>query len=144
MTVYILDSDHATRHQREDPAVMQRLATVLSDQVFVTIVIVEEQMRGWLALIRRAQTPERLIPAYASLHRAVAYFARINILDYDEAAANHFAVLRGQKIRIGTQDLRIAAVALAASGVLVTRNRSDFQQVPGLVPDDWSQPLPPL
>jgi tRNA(fMet)-specific endonuclease VapC len=144
MTLYILDSDHTTLHQREDRAVVQRFATVPSDQVSVTIVTVEEQMRGWLALLRRAQTPERLIPAYASLHRAVAYFARVPILDYDEAAANLFAALRAQKIRIGTHDLRIAAIALATGGVLVTRNRSDFQPVPGLVLEDWSQPLPPL
>jgi tRNA(fMet)-specific endonuclease VapC len=143
MTVYILDSDHATLHQRDDRAVRQHLAAVPSDQVFITIVTVEEQMRGWLALLRRAQTPEQIIPAYASLHRAVAYFARVHLLDYDEAAANLFAVLRAQKIRIGTQDLRIAAIALATGGVLVTRNRSDFQQVPGLVLEDWSQPLPP-
>ncbi len=69
---------------------------------------------------------------------AVAYFAKVSILDYGEAAASHFAALRTQKIRIGTQDLRIAAIALAASAVLVTRNRQDFRHVPHLVMEDWS------
>src|SRR5437867_13018847 len=99
MTLYVLDSDHISLHQREDEAVAHHLLTIPSDQVFVTIVTVEEQLRGWLALIRRAQSPERLVSAYASLHRAVAYFARINILDYAEAAARHFATLRAQKVR---------------------------------------------
>ena len=137
--MYVLDSDHVTLHQRQHPAVVERLAVVPADQISVSIVTVEEQLRGWLALIRRgAQNPERLTAAYAGLHRAVAYFAKVNILDYSEAAASHFAVLRAQKIRIGTQDLRIAAIALTASAVLVTRNRQDFRHVPHLVLEDWS------
>ena len=100
---------------------------------------VEEQLRGWLALIRRAPTPERLIAAYTSLHRAVVYCARVNILDYSEDAAHYFAALRAQRIRIGRQDLRIAAMTLAVSGILVTRNRVDFRQVPGLLLEDWSE-----
>jgi tRNA(fMet)-specific endonuclease VapC len=136
MTWYILDSDHVTLHQRRHLVVLQRLAGVSSARVFVSIVTVEEQLRGWLALIRRASPPERLSAAYTSLHRVVAYFAQVNILDYSEAAANHFAALRAQRIRIGTQDLRIAAMTLAVSGILVTRNRIDFQQVPGLLLED--------
>jgi len=139
MTWYILDSDHVTLQQRRHPVVVQRLADVSSAHVFVSIVTVEEQLRGWLALIRRAPAPERLIAAYASLHRAVGYFAQVNILDYSVDAANHFASLRAQRIRIGTQDLRIAAMTLAVSGILVTRNRVDFQQVPGLFLEDWSE-----
>src|SRR5262249_34683397 len=106
--------------------------------VFVTIVTVEEQLRGWLAVIHRASTPERLIAAYASLHRAVTYFARVNLLDYSVDAASHFAALRGQRVRIGTQDLRIAAMALAVGGTSIPRNRRDFQQVSGLLLEDWS------
>jgi tRNA(fMet)-specific endonuclease VapC len=139
MTWYILDSDHVTLHQRRHPVVVQRLVAVPSARVFVSIVTVEEQLRGWLALIRRAPTPERLIAAYTCLHRAVVYFARVNILDYSEDAANYFAALRAQRIRIGTQDLRIAAMTLAVSGILVTRNRVDFRQVPGLLLEDWSE-----
>lgn len=137
--MYILDSDHVSLHQRQNPAVVQRLATIPSEQVFVSIVTIEEQLRGWLNLIRRAQTSERLTTAYTSLRRAVGYFAQVNVMDYSEAAATHFAALRAQRIRIGTQDLRIAAIALAANATLVSRNHRDFQQVPDLLLEDWSQ-----
>jgi tRNA(fMet)-specific endonuclease VapC len=119
----------------------QHLLAIPPDQVFVSIVTVEEQLRGWLALIRRAQVPEGLISAYASLHRAVVYFATVNILDYGEVAARHVSALRAQRIRIGTQDLRIAAVSLAANAILVTRNQNDFRQVPNLIVEDWSRPI---
>ena len=136
--MYVLDSDHVSLHQRQNPAVIQHLRTVPPKEVFVSVVTVEEQCRGWLSLIRRAQTPERLIAAYASLHHAVDYFARINVLDYDDAAAKHFATLRARRIRIGTRDLRIAAIALAANATLVSRNYQDFQQIPDLSLEDWS------
>jgi tRNA(fMet)-specific endonuclease VapC len=45
--------------------------------------------------------------------------------------------LRQQRIRISTLDLRIAAIVLAVDGVLVTRNLTDFQQVPSLAIEDW-------
>ena len=62
------------------------------------------------------------------------------VLDFDEGASQQFESLRQQKIRIGTQDLRIASIVLATGGILVSRNRKDFRQVPNLTIEDWSQP----
>ena len=110
------------------------------DRVSVTIVTVEEQLRGWLAVIHRASTQSWLTGYYASLHRAVTYFAQVNLLDYSanwlRAASRPCA---RTEVRIGTQDLRIAvAIALAIGSTLITRNRRDFQQIPGLLLEDWS------
>jgi predicted nucleic acid-binding protein len=47
-------------------------------------------------------------------------------------------VIRRQKIRIGTQDLKIASIAISQQATLLTRNYRDFVQVPGLLVEDWS------
>jgi tRNA(fMet)-specific endonuclease VapC len=62
----------------------------------------------------------------------------MDILSYDVRAHAIFQSLQAQKIRIGTQDLKIAAIALANDAVLLTRNRRDFEKVPNLLIEDWT------
>lgn len=68
----------------------------------------------------------------------VRYLSRLNLVDFSENAYAHYLELRRQRIRIGTQDLRIAAIVLTGNSILVTRNQRDFAQVPGLVFEDWT------
>ena len=41
------------------------------------------------------------------------------------------------RIRIGTMDLKIAAIALANDAILLSRNLTDFSKVPALRVEDW-------
>ena len=45
---------------------------------------------------------------------------------------------RRARIRIGTMDLKIDAIALATGATLLSRNRADFEKVPGLTVEDWT------
>ena len=65
------------------------------------------------------------------------FFARWDVLPLDAESCAMFARLRRQGIRIGTQDLRIACIALAHDATLLTRNTVDFAQVPGLRFENW-------
>jgi tRNA(fMet)-specific endonuclease VapC len=138
MILHILDTDHVSLFQRKHPLVMQRLAQVDINHLAVTIITVEEQIRGHFNLIKRANSNTKLIQAYAALQSSVAYFNTITVLPFDEAANVHYENLRQQKIRIGTQDLRIASIVLSKEGILVTRNRRDFDKIPNLTLEDWS------
>ncbi|WP_333471378.1 type II toxin-antitoxin system VapC family toxin, partial [Microcoleus sp. herbarium12] len=108
------------------------------NEMHPTVITLEEQFYGRLNGIRRANSPEKLISAYAKLSATWNYFATVNLLDFDLDASNCFSKLLHQKIRIGTQDLRIAAVVMSRNAILVTRNRRDFERVPGLRFEDWT------
>jgi tRNA(fMet)-specific endonuclease VapC len=65
-------------------------------------------------------------------------FSAAPVLPFDAAAASIHDNLRTQRVRIATMDLRIAAIALSRSLILLTRNTRDFGKVPGLVTEDWT------
>lgn len=140
MSLFILDTDHITLLRHRHPLVSQRVARTAISDIAVTIVTFEEQVRGWLNAIRRYNATVRQEWAYQGLHSVLDFFCPLNVLDFDQAAYTQFETLRQQRIRIGSQDLRIAAIVLAINGVLLTRNRRDFSQVPGLALEDWSLP----
>jgi tRNA(fMet)-specific endonuclease VapC len=138
---YLLDTDVLTLLERggADSLPLQlRLAEVPAADVGTTVVNYEEKMRGWLARAAQANTPEKLVAVYARLLVHIETFAGVPILPFDEAAAAQFELLRRARVRIGTMDLKIAAVALAMGATVLTRNVSDFSKVPSLRFEDWS------
>ncbi|KKD37055.1 MAG: type II toxin-antitoxin system VapC family toxin [Limnoraphis robusta] len=143
MSRYILDTDHVTLFQRNHPQIVQKVREIDTSNLFVTIVTLEEQLRGRLAVISKAnQTPERLAIAYQNLRSTLVYFCNVQLLDFDEAAYNCYQNLLQnlgqQKLLVGTQDLKIAAIAIANLAIVVTRNQKDFSKVPNLPLEDWT------
>lgn len=138
MSFYILDTDHLSLFQRRHPKVVSKILTIPLSERAITITSVEEQLRGRLSQIRKARKPEKYIIATGALHTAVRFFASVRILDFTEEAQAQFDALKKANIRVGSQDLRIAAISLSLSATLVTRNHTDFEKVPGLQLEDWS------
>jgi tRNA(fMet)-specific endonuclease VapC len=137
----LLDSDHMSLLQRggaEGDRIRQRLRALPPNEVATTIISYEEQMRGWLARLARATTLERQVSDYVELKRLPQNYCNIAVLEFDKRAGAEFERFRQEQIRIGTLDLKIAAVALANEATLLTRNITDFVKVPGLHVEDWS------
>ncbi|MEG3921379.1 type II toxin-antitoxin system VapC family toxin [Microcoleus sp. POL10_C6] len=137
MTLWIFDTDPATLFGQGNLQIVQRVSEVNPKDIAITIVKFEEQMYGRLNRIRRATSGNEIISAYASLRKTINYLTDFELLDFDLDAENYREFWR-PKICVGTQDLRIAAIALAKSGILLTRNRGDFERIPGLRFEDWS------
>lgn len=139
----IIDTDHLTAIQREtEPAcsrLRRRLRASMPDEVCTTIVNFEEQMRGWLAVIARSRRIQQEIEAYRHLQALLTFFGAIPVLAFDEAAADRLSQLRRGRVRIGSMDLKIAAIALSREAILLSRNLGDFRRVPGLQVEDWTQ-----
>jgi tRNA(fMet)-specific endonuclease VapC len=137
--LWILDTDHISLFQRGNPTVIRKIQSMSYQEIGVTIVTYEEQIRGWLKIISRSSSDfEQLTFGYGKLNETLDFYRTKTVLDFNAAAATQFQQLLRQKIRVGTQDLRIASIALSVGGTVVTRNQRDFQQVPGLRIEDWS------
>lgn len=138
MQLYILDTDTITALQARRESVLRRVATIAKDALYTTVITLREQLRGRLAIVEQATEGPILVQAYERLYATSLYFSRINVLPFTSAAVVELASLRAQKVRIGTQDLRIASITLSVDGILVTSNRRDYDKVPGLKIEDWN------
>ena len=139
----LLDTDHVTLLKYPEGERGARLAARLralppDETVTVSIIAVEEQMRGWLAAIAKERQARRQILGYAELGRLFEYFRAFTIVPFDESAADRFDELRAAKLKLGTMDLKIAAIALTRNALLLSANRRDFDAVPGLRVENWA------
>jgi tRNA(fMet)-specific endonuclease VapC len=101
-------------------------------------VTIQESLKGRLAALARHVSGPRQVQAYANLVSSVVLIQQFPIVPFDAVCEQRFQQLRASLPRLGTQDLKIAAVALIHNLILLTRNRRDFGRVPGLTLDDWS------
>jgi tRNA(fMet)-specific endonuclease VapC len=139
--MYLLDTVHMSLLDRggaEGARLRDRLRSAPPDDVATTIVSYEEQMRGWISRLARAADATGQVADYAQLRRHLRNYCGIPVVEFDAAAAATLARLRTAGIRIGTMDLKIAAIALTAGATLLTRNLTDFGRVPDLDAEDWS------
>ena len=90
-----------------------------------------------MASLAKERTAQRQVASYRELATLFEFYSQFTIVSFDDRAASQFDVLRAAKIRIGTMDLKIAAIALVNQSVLLSSNIRDFEQVPGLRVENW-------
>ena len=138
----VLDTDHLSILEGtvgpEALRLRSRLAKEQPDDVMATIISFEEQTRGWMSLLSKARTVSDEVGAYRRLRRHLDNYRRVPVLDFDEQAAVKYQELRKSRLRLGAMDLKIAAIVLVRSAVLLSRNLRDFRRVPHLRVEDWT------
>jgi tRNA(fMet)-specific endonuclease VapC len=139
---YLLDTDHISFLQRRSGAEFARLTIRMgqysSADFALSVVSLHEQMLGAHNFINRARTNADIMRGYALLLEILEGFALAPVLPFDNTAIALFEQMRGQRVRVSTMDLRIAAIAMSRSLILLTRNAGDFSRVPGLAIEDWT------
>jgi tRNA(fMet)-specific endonuclease VapC len=139
--MYILDTDHISfiqRNGKEGKQILKKLATLDNPEIAVTIITYEEQVRGRLLFISKAKTVEQQTLAYQGLEQLVINYQSIEVIPFNQVAVLEYQRLRKLYPRLGKMDLKIAAITLVNQATLVTRNRTDFQQIDALIIEDWS------
>jgi predicted nucleic acid-binding protein len=128
---YLLDTDTHSNLLKRRPStpLLNRLATTRAHDQFTSSIIVYGAMS---ADHRRDELLERIE------HHLLP---RTQLLIFDHDAAYQYGALRAYLEQRGTRlydaDLRIAAVALAQSLILVSGNIRHFQRVPNLQVENW-------
>lgn len=141
--MYVLDTDHASIIQRRSEPEFSRRdrrmrARPLSDFYF-TIVTFHEFVMGANLYISKAKDEVGLTLGYRLMDEILAQFKPAQVLSFDGPSATTYRDLRNQKIRVGKMDLRIGAIVLSHNMTLLTRNASDFEQIPNLLVEDWTK-----
>jgi predicted nucleic acid-binding protein len=92
----VLDTDHASELAFRSAAGVRLLERLISENVdaVITAVTAEEQLRGWLAEIRRRADPEDQVVIYGRLIRQVEIIASWFVLPWDRDAVSVFKRLK--------------------------------------------------
>jgi tRNA(fMet)-specific endonuclease VapC len=138
VSLFLLDTDTLTLLQPQNARVIAQIAAHTADTIDLTIVTVEEQLTGRLAVLRAAKTPADVVDASELLGATVVSLAAFPHYHPSAASLATLDQLLAAKLNVRTSDLRIASIALAEGATLVTRNRRDFTRVPGLTIADWA------
>jgi tRNA(fMet)-specific endonuclease VapC len=130
---YLLDSDICIFvMKRRTPALLRRLDQRAASSA-ISVVAYGELAFGEAMSVRREE---------AAAHLA-ALLETLQVLPLPLDAARRYAEVRAELQRmgqpIGSNDLWIAAHALADDLTLVTNNEREFQRVPGLRVENWAR-----
>ena len=139
--MYIFDTDHLSfiqRNGQEGKQILVKLATLQDPEVAVTVITYEEQIRGRLSFLSKAKTVDEQTLAYQGLQQLTLDYQSIAIIPFSREAILEHQRLRKVYPRLGNMDLKIAAIALTNTAILITRNKSDFGQLTELSIEDWS------
>ena len=131
MLRYMLDTNLCIRVLRDRPAAVRRRFNENSEGLCISTVVLTELLHGAAKSARPTEN-----------RRAVEDFAaRLELLPFDEAAADHAAsikaTLESKGEVIGAYDLLIAGHARSRGLTIVTGNLKEFERVEGLRCEDW-------
>lgn len=133
MPRYMLDTDTCSYvMKRSHQSVLKRLQEVPVSEVCISVVTKSELLFGVEISPHRQQDE-------LALH---AFLTHVEVLDFPDEAALHYAKIRADLKRrgtmIGANDLFIAAHARSSGLTLVTNNTHEFGRVQNLVLENWT------
>ena len=130
--IYLLDTNVCIQYLngRSSP-VRERFSKTQPQQIAVCSIVKAELFYG----ARRSNNPQR------TLERQQEFLNQFVSLPFDDQAAMVYSKIRADLAErgtpIGSNDLQIAAIALAHHLTLVTHNTKEFSRVEELRLEDW-------
>lgn len=134
------DTDVLTEILLGNSAFVARASAIPVHEQAIPVIVIEEILRGRLNIIRQAEAGMANVSitrAYELFEETFSDFRRRQILSHTPQAEALYQQWRQQGVRSATHDLRIAAISVAHTAKLISRNRRDFERVPGLLVEFW-------
>ena len=133
MPRYMLETDICSFIvRRSNEKALKRLRRTPVDDIAVSVITKAELLYG-VDVSPRQKADEAAV---------AAFLAHVAVLDFPDAAARHYATIRGYLKRkgamIGANDLFIAAHARCLGLTLVTNNSDEFNRIPQLRIENWT------
>ena len=129
MIKYMLDTDISIFTIKWKPLEVKRMFNIHSGEICISTVTLGELVFG----------AENSKKQRFNMEILDGFVGRLEVINYDEAAAHHFGQLRKelQDQKIGAYDFMIAAHARSLGLTLVTNNTREFTRVNGLRLENW-------
>ncbi|BEM31269.1 tRNA(fMet)-specific endonuclease VapC [Serratia ureilytica] len=131
MLKYLLDTNTCIFTIKNKPVHVRERFNLNTPRLCISSVTLMELIYG----AEKSQAPEH------NLAVLEGFIARLDVLNYDAAAAAHSGQIRAelnrQGLPIGPFDLMIAGHARSQGLIVVTNNTREFARVDGLRIEDW-------
>lgn len=79
---YVLDTDHISALQRNDTRMLLRLPVIPLDELLVTIISLEEQLRVRIKVVHNPKDAGGLVAAYSALAATFEFYRQSQVLPY--------------------------------------------------------------
>lgn len=136
---YLLDTDIFRLYVTGDPTTVAHIRERINS-IYLSSITIEEMVVGRLNIINKARsgkTPISLVEAHEEFTELLADIRPFPTLAYSQESEQIFQTFSASVRRIGPQDCRLAAQAMAEGLIVVTRNQRDFKAI-GSSCEDWS------
>lgn len=126
----MLDTDISIYTIKRKPLEVRRMFNIHSGHICISTVSLSELFFG----AENSSNPQQ------NLTLIEGFIARLQVVDFDSAAAQHLAQLRVElkQQAIGAYDAMIAAHARSLGLMLITNNTREFARVDGLRIENWA------
>jgi tRNA(fMet)-specific endonuclease VapC len=139
--VYLLDTNiisTALDQRRNNQFLAHRILNQSPESIFISIITVEEMMRGELGGIHRLRHKPNVVTVYRAFEGLFEALHRFQVISYTSEIEQIYQSMSLEQKRVGTQDCRIAATAIAHGFTVVTANTHDFYKIGGVAVEDWT------
>jgi predicted nucleic acid-binding protein len=140
--MYLFDTSAFELLLNGEENTVRRIATA-TESIWLSSVAAEEMLSGRLSAINRARSSRTSLSlplAHQDFAKALEDIRLFPLLVYSAEAESVFRSLSASVKRIGSQDCRIAAQAVAHGFIVVTCNIRDFEAISAPC-EDWSRHL---